>query len=87
MKRLVVCCDGTWNNPEQERNGIPAPTNVFKIYNAIADTEKDSGIEQLKYYHPGVGGEGGVKEKILGGAIGVGISRHICSAYHWLGRN
>ena len=58
MKRLIVCNDGTWNNPEQEDNGIPAPTNVFKIHNAIAD--KDGETEQLRYYHPGVGGEGGI---------------------------
>ncbi len=86
MKRLVVCCDGTWNNPEQEDNGVPAPTNVFKLYNAVAETSPN-GIKQLKYYHPGVGGEGGIVDSILGGAIGAGISRNICSAYHWLGNN
>ena len=64
MRRLVVCCDGTWNNPDQEDNGIPAPTNVFKLYNAVADHGPD-GTEQLKYYHPGVGGEGGVVDSIL----------------------
>lgn len=85
MKRLIVCSDGTWSSPEQEDNGIPAPTNVFKIYNAIAD--RAGGVEQLKYYHPGVGSEGGVISRVLGGAIGVGVSKHIRSAYHWLGRN
>ncbi len=85
MKRLVVCSDGTWNNPEQEDNGIPAPTNVFKIYNAIADD--DGSTPQLRYYHPGVGGEGGIFDKVAGGALGIGISRHIKSAFHWLGTN
>jgi len=86
MKRLIVCCDGTWNNPEQEQNGIPAPSNVYKLYNALA-MRGDDGVEQLKYYHPGVGGEGGITEKVLGGSLGVGIGRHICSAYHWLARH
>jgi T6SS, Phospholipase effector Tle1-like, catalytic domain len=87
MKRLIVCCDGTWNNPEQEINGIAAPTNVVKIYNAIADYDT-SDVKQLKYYHPGVGGENsGLIDSVLGGTIGLGISRHICSAYHWLGNN
>jgi hypothetical protein len=86
MKRLIVCCDGTWNNPDQEENGLPAPTNVFKIFNAIADRGLDQ-TEQQKYYHPGVGGEGGLLNPILGGAVGAGISRNICSAYHWLGSN
>jgi hypothetical protein len=87
MKRLIVCCDGTWNNPEQEDNGIPAPTNVVKIHNAIADSDAVESIEQLKYYHPGVGGEGGALKQLVGGAFGAGISRHICSAYHWLGHH
>jgi len=83
MKRLIVCCDGTWNNPGQEENGIPAPTNVFKIHNAIVDS--DGGIDQLRYYHPGVGGEEiGKMAEILGGLLGAGIDRHICSAYQWL---
>lgn len=30
-KRLVVCCDGTWNTPDQLRGGRRAPTNVTKI--------------------------------------------------------
>ena len=87
MKRLIVCCDGTWNNPEQEENGIAAPTNVVKLYNALA--KKDSaGIKQLKYYHPGLGGEEtGIVDEVLGGALGKGIGRHISSAYHWLGNN
>jgi len=41
MKRLIVCSDGTWNNPDQEDNGLPSPTNVFKIYNAIAENDGD----------------------------------------------
>lgn len=85
MKRLIICSDGTWNTPDQEDNGIPSPTNVFKIYNAIADS--DDQTRQLKYYHPGVGSEGGLISSLAGGAFGDGISKHISSAYHWLGRN
>jgi len=87
MKRLIVCCDGTWNNPQEEENGIVAPTNVVKLYNALAD-EDLSGVKQLRYYHPGLGGEdSGIVDEILGGALGIGIGRHISSAYHWLGNN
>ncbi len=82
MKRLVLSYDGTWNNPDQEDNGIPAPTNVFKLHNALIENS-----EQVRYYHPGLGGEGGVFKPILGGAFGVGIKRHICSGYHWLASN
>jgi uncharacterized protein (DUF2235 family) len=44
-KRMVVCCDGTWNSPDQLRGGLPAPTNVTKV--ALAVTSKDStGLQQ-----------------------------------------
>ena len=31
MKRLVVCCDGTWNRPDHIDRGVAAPTNVAKL--------------------------------------------------------
>lgn len=88
MKRLIVCCDGTWNTPDQEENGIPTPTNVYKFYNALDlnPNPDQPDAPQLAYYHPGVGAEGGLLDSVLGGTVGAGIGRHIQSAYHWLGR-
>lgn len=31
---IIVCCDGTWNTPNDLENGVPSPTNVVKLYNA-----------------------------------------------------
>ena len=31
MTDLVVCCDGTWNTPDDLDDGLPAPTNVLKL--------------------------------------------------------
>ena len=81
-KKLIVCFDGTWNTPSQEDNGVPAPTNVYKMYRALAD-EAD-GIRQEKYYHTGVGTDGGKLSKILDGAFGSSLGEHIQSAYYWL---
>ena len=50
MTQLIVCCDGTWNTLGQTDQGLPAPTNVAKLYNAVVKDE-----QQLAYYHPGVG--------------------------------
>ena len=36
-KRLVLCCDGTWNTPDQESDGQPCRTNVAKLAVAVAD--------------------------------------------------
>ncbi len=83
MKRLILCNDGTWNTPDQEENGIPAPTNVFKLSNGIAPVDSKC-ISQLVYYHPRVG-TGGKLDSLLGGVFGSGTDKQIQSAYHWLG--
>ena len=82
-KKLVVCCDGTWNTPDQEEYDLAAPTNVTRLYNALLD---DAG-DQLKYYHPGVGTEGGLLAQTAGGVYGYGLSQNIMSGYAWIARN
>jgi len=86
MRNLVVCCDGTWNTPDQTDGGIPMPTNVVRIFNAVAEKDQD-GNPQLKYYHTGVGTEGDWWERVAGGSVGGGLGKNIQSAYRWLGAN
>lgn len=86
MKRLAICCDGTWNTPDQKEGGLPAPTNVVKLYNAIADTDAN-GTEQKKYYHPGVGTDPGLLHKLTGGGLGAGLDHNIKSGYRYLAEN
>lgn len=82
MANLVVCCDGTWNTPDDTENGLPSPTNVCKIYNAVRVVEEAD--RPLTYYHPGVGTDGGLLDKFMGGSIGAGLGRNVKSAYRWL---
>lgn len=86
MRNLIVCCDGTWNTPEQMDQGVPVPTNVVRLYNSLAPRSPDGTI-QLHYYHPGVGTEGGWFQKLKEGGIGDGLARNIQSAYRWLAGN
>lgn len=86
MRNLVVCCDGTWNTAEQRHDGVPVPTNVVRLYNALAKVNKH-GVEQLFYYHPGVGTEPGLLDRVLGGSTGAGLDQNIMSAYSWLCHN
>jgi uncharacterized protein (DUF2235 family) len=86
MVNLVVCCDGTWNTPEHMDAGLPAPTNVVKIFNALAAIDA-AGKEQKKYYHPGVGTDGSWWDRLLGGSAGEGLDKNIKSGYQWLARN
>lgn len=80
-KRLVVCCDGTWNTPEQKSGGKPTPTNVVKVHRAIAHKGTD-GVEQRAHYQPGVGTKPG--EHLTGGAFGAGLSRDVQDAYRFV---
>ena len=83
MKRLIVCCDGTWNTADQSEGGIPTPTNVVKLYNAVAEQDAKK-VEQVKYYHPGVGTDPGLLSKVVGGGLGAGLDRNIMSGYRFL---
>lgn len=84
MSNLIVCCDGTWNTPDQEHDGVPVPSNVVRFYNAVAEPDGPGDLPQIKYYHPGVGAEGNWLQKAAGGAVGVGLGKNIQSAYRWL---
>ena len=83
MSNLVVCCDGTWNTPEQSEQGVPTPTNVVRLFNSLAE-QGTGGEAQLRYYHPGVGTDGSWWDRLVGGGAGVGLGRNVMSAYRWL---
>ena len=81
MKRLVVCCDGTWNRPDHIDQGVAAPTNVAKLALALADEDGD-GNRQLLHYQAGVGTR--PLEHLLGGGLGVGLSRNLMECYRFV---
>lgn len=83
MSNIVICCDGTWNTPGQLDRGVPAPTNVARIFNAVNDVDYGEKI-QKKYYHAGVGTDGSWWDKVLGGGAGEGLDKNIMSAYQKL---
>jgi uncharacterized protein (DUF2235 family) len=80
-KRLIVCCDGTWNTADQAISGNPSPTNVTKLALSLA-AEDAAGARQCVYYHPGVGTSR--RERLTGGAFGIGLSRNVLDAYRFL---
>ncbi len=42
-KRIVICADGTWNDPEDD-----SPTNVLRVARAIRPVAAD-GMRQVVY--------------------------------------
>jgi len=95
-RKLVVCCDGTWNTPRNE-------TNIFRTYRFLRErlgnpaelTQKTGvttcrghagdGTEVLLFYDRGIGTDWFTR--MLGGAAGVGLSENVRDAYHFLGQS
>jgi uncharacterized protein (DUF2235 family) len=75
-KRLIVCCDGTWNRADSVH-----PTNVLRLHEWLAEHSMD-GVVQKKRHFDGVGTRFG--EQILGGMVGAGLSEKIKDAYRFL---
>ncbi len=85
MKRIVICCDGTWNTPEAKH-----PTNVVTIARAVLPEGQVAAtgepITQVVFYDWGVG-TGNIGEKISGGALGEGLDKNIQDAYRFIVHN
>jgi uncharacterized protein (DUF2235 family) len=54
VKRILVCCDGTWNRPDQVHDGQVCASNVTKIARGVVPVDS-RGIEQSMFYDKGVG--------------------------------
>lgn len=83
MKNVICCCDGTWNTRDERHDGILVPTNVVRLFNALAETDTNE-FPQKRYYHPGVGTGSSWYDKIIGGGTGKGLDKNIMSAYRYL---
>ncbi|KAH6663320.1 peptidoglycan binding domain-containing protein [Plectosphaerella plurivora] len=79
-KRLVICCDGTWNN---SNDGDSPATNVSRLSGAVAH-KCCSGMPQIVYYHPGAGTESSWVAKKLGGLLGLGVVQDIIETYRFV---
>lgn len=74
MAKLLVCCDGTWND-------VADRTHIHRI----ADAGKRLDDDALRvFYDEGVGTER--LSRLSGGALGRGLSKNIRQAYAWLAR-
>lgn len=79
-RRLVVCCDGTSNQPD--RNVV---TNVVKFARGVVPQDS-KGASQIVFYEWGVGTSGKL-DAITGGAFGTGLGKNVQSAYRFIVHN
>jgi len=80
MRRLVVCCDGTWKTAD---DGVV--TNVVKLMDLVLPMAPD-GTPQIIYYGKGVG-SGNFLDRVFGGAFGDGLETNVKDAYRFLVQN
>jgi hypothetical protein len=78
-KRIIICCDGTWNEPDE------IPTNITKMVRAISPVSPE-GIHQVVFYDQGVG-TGSKLDKFVGGAFGHGLEKNVLDCYRFLIHN
>lgn len=77
-KRIVICSDGTWNDPEDEN-----PTNVLRMARAVKPIA-DDGVKQVVFYDWGVGS---YYAKVRGGTAGLGMMKNIQDGYRFIVQN
>ncbi|HEX4108072.1 MAG TPA: DUF2235 domain-containing protein [Solirubrobacteraceae bacterium] len=85
MKRLIVCCDGTWDTPLERHAAATTCTNVYRLWRGLARVDGD-GADQVAYYHEGVG-TGGLADRVLGGGFGLGAAADVRACYRFISRH
>lgn len=83
MKRIIVCCDGTWNADDTQTND----TNVAMLARSIHASQQTGGNLQIVLYLRGVGTTGLRLESWIEGATGIGVDDNIRSAYQFVAQN
>ena len=83
-KRLIICCDGTWQADDDEQ-----PSNVARLHQLLVGQDPH-GVVQRSFYQGGVGTDpvrGRLRRRMrraAAGAFGWGLDEHIREAYRWL---
>ncbi len=80
MRRLVLCCDGTWNHAVN-----PQVSNIEKLARAVrSGVVPGTDTVQVVGYVGGVGSRGYTVDRLLGGAFGYGFTRNVVEGYRFL---
>jgi uncharacterized protein (DUF2235 family) len=95
-RKLVVCCDGTWNTPRTDTNIYRTYTFLRERLGTPAEVSQKTGVttcggravdgsEVLLFYDEGIGTRW--FDHLVGGAAGVGLSDNVRDAYYFLAQN
>ncbi len=87
-RRLIICCDGTWQTSVSEKENIPS--NVTKLCRLIKrysekKTDESRNWHQLVYYDSGIGtGNLSGIEAARQGGTGAGLMENVIEAYNFI---
>ncbi|KAK4207852.1 hypothetical protein QBC37DRAFT_432807 [Rhypophila decipiens] len=84
-KRIVICCDGTWQS--SVTNTVNIPSNVTRIARYITNTARDKDgkfWEQVVYYDAGIGTGVSKLEAGRQGGTGSGFVGNVIEAYNFI---
>ncbi|KAF2622001.1 hypothetical protein BU25DRAFT_353334 [Macroventuria anomochaeta] len=87
-KRIIICCDGTWQSSAHGAQTIPS--NVAKMSRSIDSWYIDENglmAPQIVYYDAGVGTAMGKLESLWSGTTGGGLDENVCEAYNFIVNN
>ncbi|KAG9860236.1 SDA1-domain-containing protein, partial [Aureobasidium melanogenum] len=87
-KKIICALDGTWQDSDSGwvNGALKAPSNVTRISRAIKPEDSEHHA-QIVYYQAGIGTGLGLRDRLLGGGTGLGLSEHIREAYYFIANN
>ncbi|KAF3922875.1 hypothetical protein AA313_de0206844 [Arthrobotrys entomopaga] len=84
-KRVIICCDGTWQ--DSDNGDDTSPSNVTRFARALKSVS-DDGVAQIIYYQSGVGSSYASKfGRLIAGGTGLGLSEHVREAFVFISNN
>ncbi|KAK6540229.1 hypothetical protein TWF694_009045 [Orbilia ellipsospora] len=84
-KRVIICCDGTWQ--DSDNGDASSPSNVTRFARALKSVS-DEGVAQIIYYQSGVGSSYASKfGRLIAGGTGLGLSEHVREAFVFISNN
>ncbi|KAI0756918.1 hypothetical protein C8Q80DRAFT_1131135 [Daedaleopsis nitida] len=86
-KRIILCCDGTWQDGLETRQKWKY-TNVLRLARSInhVDERFDPPIHQVVFYQNGIGTDN-IYDKIVGGLTGATLAEKVEEAYGFIAHN
>ncbi|KAG2159815.1 uncharacterized protein EDB93DRAFT_1112059 [Suillus bovinus] len=87
-KRIIVCCDGTWQDGVIAKEGWQQ-TNILKLSRGLEHQDTRSGvpIPQVVYYQCGIGTGQNFYSEYVEGATGGSLGEKVQEAYAFIAQN